>query len=89
MYVPQAETPILSLLKLRQAGLDFDFTPNSNSNEFVLSARKTNFKLHGYAVDNICYVSEGPMTPQALAVTTRSANKRQIDEVEILETCQK
>ena len=79
MYVPEAEAPILSLLKLRRAGLDFQFLPNS-IDKFTLSARTTPFKLTGYAIDDICYVSNEPES-QAFVVSTRSSTKRTTDAI--------
>ena len=80
LYVPDAETPILSLMQLRNQGIDFEFLPEgSPDGDFILVPRelwRIEFTLHGQAIDNILYVHETPTQPTAL-VTTRSQSKRQ------------
>jgi gag-polypeptide of LTR copia-type len=77
LYVPDAEYPILSLMNLRQTGLDFQFTGEET---FTLAA-KGGFNLSGYSEDNILHIRDSCRLV-SLMMTTRGAKKRRTEALE-------
>lgn len=79
LHVPNAEEPIISVMKATKDGLQLKFDSPS---EFSLQSTKTPLKLVGTTINDITYVMEGTAETRALAVSTRPSNKRQITEIE-------
>ena len=78
LYVPDHDTPILSLMKIREQSLNFAFESNGEeSADFSLSAQSTPFKLVGRAVDHVLYVTETPSNPQVYVAITRNQSRAQ------------
>jgi hypothetical protein len=68
LHIPDAKYPILSLMNLRQTGLDFQFT----GDETVKLAVKGGFNLSEYSEDNILYIRD-TCRLVSLTMTTRGA----------------
>jgi len=78
LYVPDHDTPILSLMKIREQSLDFAFESDEDeSASFSLSAQTTPFKLAGRAVDHVLCVTETPSNPQVYVAVTRNQSRAQ------------
>ena len=74
LHVPDAEYPILSLMHLRRAGIDLQFT---GVETYTITSKTTGFHLSGYAEDDILFV-EDSCKRVSLMMTTRSAKNRRI-----------
>jgi transposase InsO family protein len=82
LFVPDAEGPIMSMMKVRRQGLKFEFVGEES---FKLSARN-GFLLQGTGAGNICFARDfgRVKNSHSVAITTRSAaRKREIEEVDV------
>ena len=85
LYVPDHDSSLLSMMQLRNQGLNFAFKPNENDGAFTLSSQTNDFHLDGKAVDNILYTSEAHNV-RVLAVTTRKRARMPVDDDALLPT---
>ena len=73
LYVPSAETSIISFTKARKQDLKLKFSAND---DFKLSYMKTLLHLSGQIIDNIFYVQEEKQPIKSYTVSTRAIEKR-------------
>jgi hypothetical protein len=76
LYVSESAESIISLMKIRKSDFNFQFLDDPHDGDFILSSKTNSFKIIGYAINDICYINEGRITPQTLTVQTRSSFKR-------------
>ena len=78
LYIPEAQFPIMPMMKVRRQGFDVTFLGERSC---WLSVKSGGFSLQGTAIDDILYIRDYArgFTTQALAVETRRQNKRSLE----------